>query len=522
MMNATKNKQPLPKPVINYMSGISYRPSAVTCLGMVAASGIRGEQQYYRTADDAEQIFDKAIADALNQDFQAVLDLAIELRKTYNMRLNPQVIVMAAALHPARTQFSEKNPKALRDTIKAVAQLPTDLKSQLDYYKEVNGSKAKLPGVVKRAWADWLEQLTLYHAAKYGTTGQIVDLIRIAHPRSNKNPILAELVQTGKVEVADDQTTWEKLRSAGKTWAEILDQIKVPHMALLRNLCGIARDESVDAELLSQKVVPLLQAGVLGGKQFPYRYWSAYKALQKEECTEKVEILLNAVETCVQISLENLPMLKGSTVSLCDNSGSAYGPFTSTYGSVVPAEIANLSGLLTALRSENGGTVGVFGDRLHYYDVNPSRPILTQLEEINALGTHESIGHSTENGIWIHFRIACLTKKHWDNQFIYSDMQAGHGELYGIDPSEYSDFIHPEQSSSYIDVLQLVETYRQLVYPKTNVFSVQVAGYNNSVLPENTYRTSVMQGWTGQEVSYAAKLISLWDTAEEEANTTAD
>lgn len=63
--------------------------------------------------------------------------------------------------------------------------------------------------------------------------------------------------------------------------------------------------------------------------------------------------------------------------------------------------------------------------------------------------------------------------------------------------------------------MKLVETYRELVNPKTNVFSVQVAGYNNSLTPQNTYRTSIMQGWTGKEVLYAFELINIWNQAEQ-------
>ncbi len=93
-------------------------------------------------------------------------------------------------------------------------------------------------------------------------------------------------------------------------------------------------------------------------------------------------------------------------------------------------------------------------------------------------------------------------------------MQAGHGNLFGIDPSEYSDFVALNKGRNYIDVNKLIETYRKLVNPKTNVFFVQVAGYNNSLTPENTYRTSIMQGRTGKEVLYASELINIWNQAE--------
>jgi hypothetical protein len=60
----------------------------------------------------------------------------------------------------------------------------------------------------------------------------------------------------------------------------------------------------------------------------------------------------------------------------------------------------------------------------------------------------------------------------------------------------------------------LVRKYRDTVNPKVNVFTVQVAGYNNSVLPENLYRGAILAGWTGKEPVYAKAIIDAWDQAE--------
>ncbi len=88
-------------------------------------------------------------------------------------------------------------------------------------------------------------------------------------------------------------------------------------------------------------------------------------------------------------------------------------------------------------------------------------------------------------------------------------MQAGHGGLYGINSRDYIDYLY--KSSSHIDVLKLVQEYRRKVNPKVNVFSVQTAGYDNNVIPENEYRTSILTGWTGKETLYANAIIDIWD-----------
>ena len=88
-------------------------------------------------------------------------------------------------------------------------------------------------------------------------------------------------------------------------------------------------------------------------------------------------------------------------------------------------------------------------------------------------------------------------------------MQAGHGGLYGIRPEDYSMYRYG--GSHYIDVLKLVQEYRRTVNPKVNVFSVQTAGYKNSVVPENEYRTSILTGWTGKEAVYMKAMEDIWN-----------
>jgi hypothetical protein len=216
----------------------------------------------------------------------------------------------------------------------------------------------------------------------------------------------------------------------------------------------------------------------------------------------------------MDLSVLNMPKLAGKTICLSDNSGSAWGVLTSEYGSVYAAEIANLSSLITGKQSDEG-EIGLFGDKLIVEPVSKRNGLLSQLKAVNAVERDDSrLGGGTENGIWLFFDDAIKNEKHYDNIFIYSDMQAGHGGLYGTSPAEYKDFIHINGGSRHIDVLALVSKYRKDVNPKVNVFSVQVAGYDNMVLPENLYRGAILSGWTGKEPIFAKSLIDTWNEIE--------
>jgi hypothetical protein len=370
----------------------------------------------------------------------------------------------------------------------------------------VKGSKKGLPSLLKRTWAERLEAYSRYQLNKYKGKS-LIDLVRLSHANSAD---IDELMQTGTLKVTDTEMTWETLRSAGKTWTEISNQIRIPHMALLRNLRGIFTE--ISDRGTAEKILTDLKAGVLNGKQFPFRYWSAYKAVNSADIHNK-QLVLDTIEECMDIAVENMPKLSGRVACLSDNSGSSWGTMNSEYGSVTVAEIANLSSIITAKQSDEG-YVGVFGDNLSVKPVSKRNGLLTQLEETSQRGRNQ--GGGTENGIWLFWDDAIKNKKHWDTVFVYSDMQAGHGGLYGINSSEYRDFIYggSRGRNSYIDVLALVKEYRKKVNPKVNVFTVQVAGYNNSILPENIYRGAVLAGWTGREPIFAKAIIDTWDIIE--------
>lgn len=158
----------------------------------------------------------------------------------------------------------------------------------------------------------------------------------------------------------------------------------------------------------------------------------------------------------------------------------------------------------------------MFGDRLEEYKVNRTKPILEQLDEINQLGN--TVGQGTETGVWLFWEKVIREKIALDTVFIYSDMQAGHGGLF-VDTDnveklqEYDACLH-QHYTPYVDVLTLVKTYRERVKPDVNLFSVQVAGYNNSILPDILYRGAILSGWTGKESKLAYEMIRVWDSVE--------
>ena len=513
--------------IVNFMGGDSYILSPFDTLYYISASSIFGEPSYYIKGskdhtildnkdnsysldwEDNEkigtrttsEIFEKAVDDALQYNFKDVLDLAVTLRTTYNMRLNPSIILVRAAIHNKRELYNKNNPNIFREVGKKIIGRPDDMTNQLNYYLHLFDSKKGLPSCLKRLWAEVLKGLSKYHIHKYQNTAKLIDLTRISHANSEN---LNELMRTGTVTIGETEKTWEILKSYGENWAKILTTIKVPHMALLRNIRGIALDKSVDIHMLI-KATEQLESGVEYGKQFPFRYYTASKSIDKEYMVDmSFKIIQNSLNRCLEIAMKNFPKLEGKSVSLCDNSGSAHKAYTSRYGSVTVSSIGNLSGVMTAMNSTEGEVV-VFGDKMERIKINHNISVLKNLKIVEE--HTNNIGQATENGIWLFFEEAIRNRLWYDNIFVYSDMQAGNGELYGIEGNPVKYRI----GSKYIDILKLIKSYRSKVNPKMNFFSVQIAGYANNITPNLLYRGALLSGWTGSEVVYAKALIEKWN-----------
>ncbi len=524
------------KSVVNFMEGISYEYHPIDTLKMVTASSIFGEPQYYRDGifspalvKDAvyhvmclfepynvlpdrfkglntSEMMEKIIDEALDFDFRSTIEWAVTLRKEFLMRLNPQIIMVRAAIHPDRKAFNEKHPGLFSRLQRLVMQRGDEPVSQLEYYLFKHGSKKGIPNLLKRNWAARLEQASLYELYKYKNAGiGLIDTIRICHAHSS---VIDELMTTGTISVESDNTTWEASRASGMQWREILSSVKLGHMALLRNLRGIFTE--IEDEEFCKTIMKQLKDGVLTGKQFPFRYFTALKMIKKSQIYHQ-GLIMDTLEECMDIACDNMPRLSGRTMCLSDNSGSAWHTLNSEYGSVTVAEIDNLSSLITG-RNSDEGFVGRFGDKLIVSPVSKRNGLLTQCQELTK-NRCDDVGGGTENGIWIFFRDAIDKKEHWDNIFIYSDQQAGHGGLYGT--KEGKNEYHQRGCSfgnyQYLDAAKLMAEYRAKVNPKVNIFSVQTAGYSDMIVPEYGYRTNILYGWTGKELVFADTMIRFWD-----------
>lgn len=431
-------------------------------------------------------LIERAIDDALAADPEATLAEAARLREEEHLRTTPQVILVRAA-----NAASVRGTGLVRRFAPRIIRRADEPAVGLSYQLYRFGKP--VPNALKRAFRDALQRFDDHALAKYrleGKGSKTVDVVNLVHPKSASVDRLARgaLRATGR--------TWEAIVSARGSnrcaWRKALPVMG--HMALLRNLRNL-----IEAGVPEDVFLPKLVATAAEGKQLPFRYYSAYCAL-KDRASGRV---LDAVEQCLHRSLGELPRFPGRVMVLCDNSGSAQGTTTSSLGTMRVSTIANLTGVVAGMRADDGH-LGVFGDRLERLAVRKQESVFSQLDRAEQAA--RTIGMATENGVWLFWDRAIRERERWDTVFVLSDMQAGHGGLYGKDPGAYAAFAW---NSRYIDVAKLVATYRARVNRDVRVFLVQVAGYQDTLVPEFYDRTYILGGWGEGLLRFAAAMASL-------------
>jgi len=440
------------------------------------------------------ELMESAIDAALEYDAEATLKEAVRLRNEDYIRTTPQVIMVRAANHSA-----VKGTGLVRKYGPQIIKRVDELAVQTAYQIEKFGRKGIPNSLKSKAWRDAFAKFDEYQLSKYRMENRCVktvDVMNLCHPSSDAISKLAkgELKITGK--------TWEALLSEKgsnkESWEESVSLMG--HMALLRNLRNL-----LENGVNTKKFLDKLVEGAEKGKQLPFRYYSAYQAVANGGGSQLAPVL-DAIEDCLEVSLNNLPHFDGRVMSLCDNSGSAWNTTTSSMGTMHIAQIANLTAAITA-RVSDEGHIGIFGDRLKDFGVRKKSSIFDQVKKMDTDG--HNIGGGTEHGIWLFWDKAIKQKEHWDSVFIYSDQQAGHGGLYGT--GGYDNYIWGNRSggNDYIDIPKLIMDYREKVNPDVMVYCVQIAGYQDTIIPEFYDKTYILGGWGDGLLRFASQMSGM-------------
>ncbi len=372
--------------VVTFEDGRGYERDAKSALFLLAVSNMVREQTFYEGAWDRDRRFQRLIRQVVASEPEWIAGFVPYLRNSMQMR--SASVVMAA-------EYVKAGAPHGRQVVASALHRADEPAEILAYWAQTYGKQ--FPKPLKRGVADAVQRLYTERAAlKYdgaGAAWRMADVIELSHahpltPRQSSLfkwlldkrhrretvpddlPMIAAQMRLEAAPVAERRALLDspqQLAEAGMTWERLSGWLQGPmdaaaweaqipqmgYMALLRNLRNFEQ-AGVSDTVLRQVATKLADpAEVMASRQFPIRFYSAFKNLASERFGWVLEQALEA-------SLRNIPEFTGRTLVLVDASGSMNSRL-SNRSEVMRWETAALFGTALAKRCEQAELIAYSG-----------------------------------------------------------------------------------------------------------------------------------------------------------------
>jgi hypothetical protein len=457
-------------PMQTHEGGAGVARDAKSELFLLAVTNMVAEDTFYESATVRDSRFRDLVHQVTREDPSWVARFVPFLRN--DMLMRSASVVMAAEFALARKGTENPVFPSVREVVASALQRADEPAEFIGYWKARTGRRT-LPGGVQRGIADAVARLyNEYAALKYdgGTRGiRMGDVIEMSHPtavapwqddlfrylldrRHNPQDIRVELGQLPMI------TNWrelqavpaesrraflrspqreqfaERLKLAGMTWedfsgwitggmdAEAWEAIAptMPYMATLRNLRNFEQAGLAPATLNAIVAKLTDPEAVKRSKQFPFRFLSAYKAVSSLK-------LQAACEEALDLSLSNVPALRGRSLILVDCSGSMFpGMSRSDKSGLHRYELAALFGTALWKRAVTAGEhadLVAFGTGSQVMSFPKGQSLLPAIGKFPQMG-----GTYTAEAVQRHFA-------GHDRVIILTDEQAADGQVDRVVPA---------------------------------------------------------------------------------------
>lgn len=474
----------------NFEGGIAFTMSPKLELFLRTASAMIGEPKFYTDGKKSDVELVDLVKKVSETDPEFVYKLALYTRDKLYLRSVPILLLTELA----NTEYGRGVPNA-RKWVASTIQRPDEITEMLAYQFKINEltgkSRAFLPMVLKYGMKSAFTKFSAYHLGKYqsnGTTMNLKDAVCLVHPApvSDDQEEIFEKIVNRKLSNESWETALMKGGSTKENWENEIPTMG--YMALIRNLNNFLKT-GVDPDLYMSRITD--EDFVKKSKQFPYRFYTAWKMVKENSRPENpsdVREVLKGLEKALKMSVGNVPELPGITFTAVDVSGSMDAK-VSEKSIVSRADVSSLFGAIMNEKSHRS-IVSAFGQDFAVVPMD-SESILKNMEAVK--NTH--VGHSTNGWKAIDY----LNRENIvvDRIVTFSD------EVMYDSSSRFSFFnVNPRQ---YVE--ELVK-YQRNVNPDVYIYSVDLAGYGFSSVPENAKNTVKVAGFSDKIFNY----ISLFET----------
>lgn len=476
-----------PDATVNYEGELAFKLNPLTDLYIRAVSCLVGEPKFYESREQSNTELIRSIHNAIEIDPEYVLKLAVYLREEMYLRTVPLMIL---------TEFA--NSKAVgtvphaRNYVERCIQRADESSEMFAYQLSRNRYKprikAKIPMMIKFGVGKALNNFSEYELSKYnrqkGRSVKLRDVLFLTHPKatSAQQQNIFDNLADDTLEIAD---TWEYARSSGlMTWHDVINNIfhkngRVNnYMAIMRNLRNCLQDKSVTKEdimLLCSMISD--RNAVLHSKQFPFRYFSAYRELQKYDWRlsvngiQYVNDILEALDTAVSYSADNYPKLSGSSTMIAADFSGSMDDSISGMSSVKRYEVAAVLGMI-ANRFCGHTLFGIFGDKWKVVPIPKTDGVLSNT--LKARNLVRSVGLSTNGHLAIQYLLDNGIEV--DRIMIFTDCQLWNS---GDDTHFAPLFLRYQKK-----------------HPKVKLYIFDLSGYGTIMIPQNTRNVCVIGGFS--------------------------
>lgn len=486
--------------------GLAYVSDEKSELFRLGANLFAGEDTYYESGKDRNTRFSTLVKSVAVSDFDWLAGFLGWLRSDGNIR----TASVMGAVDAVNARLAAGLAGGNRGLITSVIQRPDELREVLAYQTSTYGRA--IPKPVKRGVSDAAARiLDEYAYLKWdGGAGawrmsDVIEMIH-AHPESPEQAELYRLIvnerhgndysfdesllpmiqanrELRRTAAADPTLllnpkflraagfTWEDALSLagskidkGQLWSALIMGGSVGHMAAIRNLRNM--QEAGISKEATDRVIHIIadEDRVAKGRQFPFRYWTAYREAKGSQWMHPLEVALN-------YSTQNIPELAGETLVLIDTSGSMSATMSGK-SKVRMDEAAALYGAAVAVKNAGRVSLHMFADRTMPIPVKKGDSVLRVVDYVNS--KNGVVGYGTET--------VAAVRSLWNGHkrvFIFSDGQSF--------PDHSGNRYYAGRSGATIDS----------VVPKdVQVYAWNLAGYKHVDVPSGESTRHQLGGLT--------------------------
>lgn len=459
-----------PDAITNKAGGLSFKTSAEHELYLRCVSNFIEDGYYAKASAQLNEI--RTLIAKTSREF--TLKLANYARNEMNLRSISTVLLAEASqeVFPgdkpgcSKAMVVEYAPKVIRRA--------DEITEVLAYAINVlgKGKKKNLPNSLKKGVAKAFHNFDEYQFAKYNRKGDVTlkDAVLLTHPkpRNEEEKALFKRILDDKLQTPN---TWEvKISTEGSTaenWDAVSSDMGI--FALVRNLRNFEQKGAKEALKHAYSVLRD-ENKVLKSRMLPFRFLAALKEVSDNSTRD-------ALHDAMQLSLKNLPKLKGDVAIFADVSGSM-STAVSKKSKMSCLEVATLMGAISAHLVEDGNNyyACAFATNVAPAAISKRDSVMTNQRLIEKADVG---GHSTE--AWKIF--PHLGNKKFDYILVFSDMQC-----YNTNGGWFSNTQETLASG--------FRKYKSQVNPNAVLVSVDLASYGQLQVPKDEKNALLLGGFS--------------------------